>query len=57
MCKRKGRLRFFKCPTCGAIITAPKLHGITHVGHLKTMYCFVCGTNRDFIQVDSDRIR
>ena len=57
MCRRKCNLRYFKCPVCSAMLTAPKKYGITHTGHIKTMYCFVCGTERDFVQVDSEKTR
>lgn len=55
MPRRQCLLRYFKCPVCGAILTAPRRHGHTHPGHVKTMYCFVCRQERDFVQTDSER--
>ena len=57
MCRRKCRIRYFECPECGATLTAPKVYGMTHAGHIKTMWCFRCGAERDFVQTDSDRTR
>lgn len=38
-------------------MTAPKLHGPTHTGHIKTMYCPMCREDRDFIQTDKDKTK
>ena len=57
MLRRIGRIRFFRCPSCGIVLTAPKARGMTHTGHVKTMYCFICGVDRDFVQIDSERVR
>ena len=45
-----------KCPVCSAEMTAPKM---TRTGskHVKTMYCYVCKAERDFIQVDMSRTK
>lgn len=48
-------LRRFKCPECGAVVTAPKLSK-TKNGHVKTMYCSGCGMERDFVQFEIDRV-
>lgn len=55
--KRFWRLRYFKCPICGAVNTAPKTEGLTHKGHIKTMYCFMCKRETDQIQIDADKTR
>ena len=45
-------MRYFICPECKVTITAFKKSCRMPVfGHIKTMYCYVCKTNRDFIQV------
>lgn len=58
MCKKPVvTLRRFKCPECGQEMTAPKTAGMTHTGHIKTMYCPMCREYRDFVQHDSDRTK
>lgn len=57
MCRKGARIRYFQCPVCGVVLTAPKHNGITHSGHVKTMYCYICGKNQDFVQIDSERVR
>lgn len=47
--------RWFKCPQCGQIMVAPKQNshnGGTDLGHLKTMYCFICKKKQDFVLYD-----
>lgn len=56
-CRRHTRIRYFQCPVCHAVLTATKHKGITGTGHIKTMYCYVCKRDRDFVQVDSDITR
>jgi transcription elongation factor Elf1 len=46
-------IRFFQCPVCSAKMSAPKYNGKTINGHIKTMYCYSCGKDRDFVQIDS----
>ena len=50
-------LRWFQCPDCGALLTAPKHRGRTDNGHVKNMWCFKCNGDKPFIQVDVDRAR
>ena len=57
MPKRASLLRYFKCSWCGAIATAPRTHGKTHAGHVKTMWCYVCKRERDFVQIDQEKTR
>lgn len=57
MGSRKCLLRWFRCPVCGSVLTAPRRRGSTHAGHIKTMWCFVCAARRDFVQIDSSRAR
>ena len=57
MPKRASLLRYFKCSWCGAIATAPRTHGKTHAGHIKTMWCYVCKRERDFVQIDQEKTR
>ena len=57
MLRKRTILRYFKCPWCGAIATAPRTHGNTHSGHVKTMWCYVCKCSRDFVQFDSEKGR
>lgn len=45
-------LRIFECPECGMRLTAPKRRSrMTPNGHLKSLYCPRCKTERKFIQV------
>lgn len=46
------QIRTFQCPECGAVVSAPKYKTRTNAGHVKTMYCYRCKADRDFIQVD-----
>lgn len=43
--------RVFKCPVCGDKRICLKRRN-TAVGHIKTMYCYVCKEDRDFIQIE-----
>ena len=49
-------LRTFRCPECGTVLTAPK-NRPTEVGHIKTMWCPVCGVERDFEQTELERVK
>lgn len=49
---RPKQIRTFRCPECGAVMSAPKYKARTNAGHVKTMYCYRCKADRDFIQVD-----
>ena len=55
--RRYFTLRRFRCPVCGAIITATKLRRRTGEGHVKTMYCYRCAAERDLIQIEVDKAR
>ena len=44
--------RLFQCPQCGTVIPALKRKGKTHPGHVKHMYCFVCRTVTEHIQIE-----
>ena len=54
--RRKSRnppqVRLFQCPSCGRFVPATKMKSRTVIGHIKTMYCFFCREEQDFIQVD-----
>jgi len=50
-------IRFFKCPVCGTTITAPKYIGKTNIGHVKTMYCYICGKEQDLVQIESEKTK
>ena len=43
--------RLFKCTECGAKRECPKKRR-TKIGHIKTMYCFSCMKETDFIQIE-----
>jgi transcription elongation factor Elf1 len=49
-------IRWFGCPECGAVVTATKGQK-TPAGHIKTMYCPICKTDRRFMQVDIEALR
>lgn len=55
--KSHWRVRYFKCPVCGTVVTATKTDGPSHNGHVKTMYCYVCMRETDHVQFDSDKAR
>ena len=54
--RRKSRkppqVRQFQCPSCGRFVPATKIKSRTAIGHIKTMYCFFCQEEQDFVQVD-----
>ena len=54
--RRKSRnppqVRLFQCQICGRFVPATKMKSRTAIGHIKTMYCFFCQEEQDFIQVD-----
>ena len=55
MKKRNVTLRRFKCPVCKTIQTAPKTSAQrTPDGHIKTMWCYWCKAERQFIQFKYD---
>ena len=41
-----------QCPNCGRFVPATKMKSRTVIGHIKTMYCFFCLEEQDFVQVD-----
>ena len=49
---RSLQMRKFQCSVCGEKITAPKLRGRTHEGHIKHMYCRVCQEETEHIQIE-----
>lgn len=50
--KRKTKERLFQCPTCGFKWPAAKSASrLTSVGHIKTMWCVQCKTEKNFIQI------
>lgn len=54
MFKQRGFiLRVFKCPVCGAIMTATKRGHKTGLGHIKDMWCWRCKETRKFEQIDT----
>ena len=55
--RRYYTLRRFRCPECGAVLTATKHIARTGDGHVKTMWCFTCKMERDFIQIDTDKAK
>lgn len=57
--KRRGRfvfLRWFKCPVCGLVLSAPK-HAGDAPGHIKDMWCPTCKAEQKFEQTDTQKIR
>lgn len=54
--KTMAYIRHFKCPICSTEITAPKLSK-TGYGHVKTMYCYVCRADRDFVQIGIEKTK
>lgn len=49
---RPPQVRYFRCTECGAVNVATKIQGFTLRGHIKTMYCYRCRTDRDQEQFD-----
>lgn len=55
MKRKKTVIRYFKCPECSVIITAPKSKSKgSEKGHIKTMYCYKCKQKRDFVLIDKE---
>ena len=53
--KRNFVNRYFRCPVCGVVITAPKQMSYqSRKGHIKTLYCYKCKCDRQFEMWDSD---
>ena len=50
--RKPPQVRLFRCPVCGKLMPATKVKGRTTIGHIKTMYCFFCQEEQDFVQVD-----
>ena len=54
--RRKSRnppqVRLFQRPSCARFVLATKMKSRTAIGHTKTMYCFFCQEEQDFVQVD-----
>lgn len=46
------QMRTFECPVCGTKLHATKTKFKTKVGHIKTMYCYVCKDMRDCVQTE-----
>jgi transcription elongation factor Elf1 len=54
MKKRTVTLRVFQCPTCGVKMVMPKkANRITKNGHLKTLYCYQCKTDKQMVQISN----
>ena len=49
--KLPPQVRVFRCPNCGRLVPATKRQGRTQIGHIKTMICYFCGEECDFVQV------
>ena len=44
--------RIFQCPCCGEKMTAYKKSSRrTAAGHIKTMWCYRCKSERQFVQI------
>ena len=48
----RPQMRTFRCPVCGMTTTATKCKGRTRIGHIKTMWCWVCQADSDMVQED-----
>lgn len=46
-------VRIFRCSACGALNPAPKKHGRTVAGHIKTFWCYRCQAVTDQEQVET----
>lgn len=46
------QVRYFKCPECETVVPATKTRHRTSVGHIKTMYCYVCQKTTDHEQIE-----
>lgn len=49
---RNVQMRLFRCEVCGAVAPASKRKGKTNPGHLKHMFCVVCGRQTEHIQIE-----
>lgn len=55
--KKQYQIRYFKCSSCGTIVTASKYRNRTANGHIKTMYCYICREDKEFVQYDSQECK
>ena len=50
---RKLQMRLFRCEECGTVAPATKRRNKrTAIGHIKTMWCYVCREVRDHVQIE-----
>ena len=53
--RRNFKISYLKCTVCGSIMPIPRRFGrFREKNHIKTMYCYKCDTERDFLENTED---
>ena len=54
--RRNFKISYLKCTVCGSIMPIPRRFGrFREKNHIKTMYCYKCDTERDFLENAEDK--
>lgn len=54
--RRNFKISYLRCTVCGSIMPIPRRFGrFREKNHIKTMYCYKCDTERDFLENDEDK--
>ena len=53
--RRNFKISYLKCTVCGSIMPIPRRFGrFREKNHIKTMYCYKCDAERDFLENAED---
>lgn len=53
---RNFKISYLKCTVCGSIMPIPRRFGrFREKNHIKTMYCYKCDAERDFLENAEDK--
>lgn len=54
--RRNFKISYLKCTVCGSIMPIPRRFGrFREKNHIKTMYCYKCNAERDFLENAEDK--
>lgn len=54
--RRNFKISYLRCTVCGSIMPIPRRFGrFREKNHIKTMYCYKCDTERDFLENAEDK--
>ena len=54
--RRNFKISYLKCTVCGSIMPIPRRFGrFREKNHIKTMYCYKCDAERDFLENAEDK--